>query len=308
MQAIASTRAIWKGAISFGLVHIPVELRSATAEMRQKFRMIDRKANSAVGYKTVNKLTGEAVSGDNIVKGIEVGDGEYVTLTKEEIRAALPKATQTIEIEAFLTTHVIPAAYFTKPYHIAPVGKGTKAYELLRQTLEKMDKVGLCRIVINSRQHMAALLPLENGLMLNLLRWSEEVRTMEGLELPTDDIKLSARETQMAEMLVKDLESDWDPEKFHDEFTEQLAAAVKAKDQAGKTVTLQEAGEDSTDKSDSAEVLDLTELLKKSLAHKPATSDAKPPAKGAKVLPLPRPAAKKAAAKKTPAAKVARRK
>ncbi len=289
----ASSRTSWKGAISFGLVHIPVELRNATAETRQAFKWIDPSNNSAVGNRQINKTTGEAISSSDIVKGMELDDGRFVTLTREEIREALPKATQSIDIEAFVDEGSIPVTYFNKPYHVAPLGKGQKAYELLRATLERTHKVGLALVVISTKQHLCALMPMDQGLVLVLLRWAEEVRTMEGLTLPDKDIKVSPKELQMAEQLVADLTSDWEPDLFHDEFKEQVAALVEQKARAGKAIALRGTDEEES-AAQTADVLDLSELLKRSLAKKPH-APAKAAANEGNVTPLRAAAARKSA-------------
>ncbi|MET0311125.1 MAG: Ku protein [Burkholderiaceae bacterium] len=297
----ASTRATWKGAISFGLVHIPIELRSATAETRAAFKWIDPKSKSAVGNQQISKATGQAIDPDQIVKGIEYEDGQFVTLTKEEIRAALPKTTQTIEIEAFVEAAEIPYAYYSKPYHVAPIGKGQKAYALLRETLKKTGKAGIARVVISTKQHLAALMPQGDGMVLNLLRWAEEVRDMEGLPLPDKSVEVSAKEMRMAELLVNDLASDWSPDLFHDEFKEQLAKLVEAKAKKGNLLSLAGTKEDGEEPRPSADIIDLTALLQRSLRGKAAAA----PAKGAKGRAAANDdeaeAPKRAAAKKAPA-------
>ncbi|MDO9404900.1 MAG: Ku protein [Polaromonas sp.] len=301
----ASSRSTWKGAISFGLVHIPIELRSATAETRQSFKWIDPESRSAVGNQQVSKATGKAVEAGSVVKGIEVDEGQYVTLTKDEIRAALPKTTQTIEIEAFVDAGSIPAVYFYKPYHVAPSGKGQKAYELLRATLEKTGKVGLAKVVISTKQYFAALMPVGKGMVLNLMRWANEVRTMEGLPLPAGDVKPSSKEMQMAEMLVNDLAAEWAPDLFHDEFREQLQELIEAKTKAGNFMEIAGSPDDATQRGSSS-VVDLTEMLKRSLERGTRTPPAKVAAKAAndgKVTPLRRAAAKKAPAKAVAAVK-----
>ena len=261
----ASSRSTWKGAISFGLVHIPVELRSATAESRQSFKWIDSKTASAVGNQQINKVTGEAIDPSQVVKGLEYDEGRFVTLTKEEIRAALPKTTQTIEIEAFVDVDSIPYGYFQRPYHVAPLGKGQKAYALLRDTLKKTHKAGLARVVISTKQHFSALMPEGDGMVLNLLRWSDEVRDMNGLALPDSSVKPTDKELKMAEMLVEDLAAQWSPGLFHDEFKEQLKELVEEKARSGNLITVAGAKSEGEAERSSADVLDLTELLQRSL-------------------------------------------
>lgn len=297
-MATASTRTVWKGAISFGLVHIPVALYTAIAETRPKFNLIDKASMSPVGNKQVSKTTGEAVQRDELVKGIEVEDGQYVVLSREEIRSALPKSTQTIEIEAFVEAVDIPPTYFQKPYFVAPVNKGQKAYLLLRDTLRKTGKAGLARVVISTRQHLAALVPFGDGLALNLLRWAEEIRDFPasvmpdaGTAAPTD------KEMKMAEQLVNDMADAWSPDLFHDEFKEKLNELVQAKARAGDVATLQPLpGEEVA--APSAEIIDLTELLKRSLKSpttQASASRSRAAAANDEVPPL-----KRAAAGKTP--------
>ena len=296
-MATASTRTVWKGAISFGLVHIPVALYTATAETRPKFNLIDKASMSPVGNQQVNKATGEAVQREELVKGIEVEDGQFVVLSKEEIRSALPKSTQTIEIEAFVEAADIPPTYYQKPYYVAPVNKGQKAYLLLRDTLRKTGKAGLARVVISTKQHLAALVPLGDGLALNLLRWSEEIRDFPASVLPDAGATAPTdKEMKMAEQLVNDMADAWSPDLFHDEFKEKLNALVQAKAKAGDVETLQPLpGEEVA--TSSAEVIDLTELLKRSLKTPAAAArtDRAPAANDESA------STKRAAAGKTPA-------
>jgi DNA end-binding protein Ku len=264
-MATASTRTVWNGAISFGLVHIPVALYTAIAESRPRFNLIDKASMSPVGNRQVSKTTGEAVQREELVKGIEVEEGQYVVLSKEEIRSALPRSTQTIEIEAFVEAADIPPTYFQKPYYVAPDRRGQKAYLLLRDTLRKTGKAGLARVVISTRQHLAALVPFGDGLALNLLRWADEIREFPASVLPDAGTTAPTdKELKMAEQLVNDMADAWSPDLFHDEFKEKLNALVQAKAKAGDVATLQPLpGEEVA--SSGAEVIDLTELLKRSL-------------------------------------------
>lgn len=264
-MATASTRSVWKGAISFGLVHIPVALYTAIAESRPRFNLIDKASMSPVGNRQVSKTTGEEVQRDELVKGIEVEDGQFVVLSKEEIRSALPRSTQTIEIEAFVEAADIPPTYFQKPYYVAPDRRGQKAYLLLRDTLRKTGKAGLARVVISTRQHLAALVPFGDGLALNLLRWADEIRDFPASVLPDAGTTAPTdKELKMAEQLVNDMADAWSPDLFHDEFKEKLDELVQAKAKAGDIATLQPLpGEEVA--SPSAEIIDLTELLKRSL-------------------------------------------
>jgi DNA end-binding protein Ku len=300
-MATASTRTVWKGAISFGLVHIPVALYTAIAESRPRFNLIDKASMSPVGNRQVSKITGEEVQREELVKGIEVEEGQYVVLSKEEIRSALPRSTQTIEIEAFVEAADIPPTYFQKPYYVAPDRRGQKAYLLLRDTLRKTGKAGLARVVISTRQHLAALVPLGDGLALNLLRWADEIREFPASVLPDAGTAAPTdKEMKMAEQLVNDMADAWSPDLFHDEFKEKLNALVQVKAKAGDIATLQPlAGEEVAPAS--AEIIDLTELLKRSLkAPAPSARPAKAtrsPAANDEAAPLKRAAASKTAPK-----------
>ncbi|HSV83453.1 MAG TPA: Ku protein [Ramlibacter sp.] len=306
MPAPTSSRTLWKGAISFGLVHIPVTLHSATAENRMKFNLLDKQTMSPVGNRQVNKATGEAMAREEVVKGFEVEKDQYVVLTPDEIKAALPKSTQTIEIESFVDREQIPAVFFHKPYYVSPAGKGgQKPFALLRETLARTGKVGIARVVISTKQHLAALMPSDKGLLLDLLRWEDEVRDTAGLAWPGEDVKVSAAELKMAEQLVAAMAGEWQPDLFHDEFREKLMALVEEKSREGglRTVAPLPGEEVQT----SAEVIDLTELLRRSLQGNKAAAPAAPARKTAaraaesaandEAVPL-----KKAAARKTPTA------
>jgi len=264
MPAPSSTRTLWKGAISFGLVHIPITLHSATAENRMKFNLLDKRTMNPVGNQQVNKATGEAMTKEEVVKGFEYEKDQYVVLTPDEIKAALPKSTQTIDIEAFIDGSQIPTAYYNKPYYVAPASKGQKPYKLLQETMRRTGKVGIARVVLSTRQHLAALMPSEDGLVLELLRWEDEVRNTAGLPLPDSDTKVSEKELKMAEQLVNELVDKWKPEAFHDEFREKLEQVVEQKVKAGEGEHIMKPLE-GEEVQTSADIIDLTELLKRSL-------------------------------------------
>src|SRR5690242_8121322 len=151
-MATSGPRTLWKGAISFGLVHIPVALHSATDDKGIDFDWLDKRSMDPVGYKRVNKRTGKEIDKENIVKGVETDDGSYVVLTDDEIKAAYPRTTQTIEIEAFVPLQELPFVYLDRPYYLSPVGKSEKVYVLLRETLLKTGRVGVSRVVIQTKQ------------------------------------------------------------------------------------------------------------------------------------------------------------
>jgi DNA end-binding protein Ku len=267
MPAPTSTRTSWKGAISFGLVHIPIALHSATQDIRPKMHMIDKKTNAPVGHKNYDKSTGKEVAQDDIVKGLETEKGHFVTLSKEEIQEALPKTTGTIGIEQFVKQSDIPLAYYEKPYYVSPDAKGGKPYALLRDVLKRTDRVGLGKIVLSNKQHLAIIAPHENALVLLLLRWEAEVRDTAGLPIPgsAKEEGISEKELKMAESLVMDLDAAWDPAQYHDQYVEKLDQLVEAKKKAGDVQTLTGIVEDEIVPAQGADIVDLTELLRKSL-------------------------------------------
>ncbi|MBV4482140.1 non-homologous end joining protein Ku [Pseudomonas khavaziana] len=270
-------RAIWKGAISFGLVHIPVSLVSATSSQGVDFDWLDKRSMDPVGYKRINKTTGKDVTKENIVKGVAYEKGRYVVLSEDEIRSAHPKSTQTIEIIAFVASDQIPLQNIDTPYFLAPDKRGGKVYALLRETLKKTGKVALANVVLHTKQHLAALMPLESALVLVMLRWPAEVRSLDELELGSDVTKptLAKGELDMAKRLVEDMSADWQPDEYRDSFQDKIMALVAQKAKAGKIEDVETA--EGSEERKSADVIDLTELLKRSLAGKPAAK--KPAAK-----------------------------
>lgn len=261
-----ATRTIWKGAISFGLVHIPVGLHTATTDSGVDFDWLDKRSMDPVGYKRINKRTGKEIDKDNIVKGVEYEDGQYVIISPEEIADAYPRTTQTIEIQQFVEAGDVSFVYLERPYYVAPINKGQKVYALLRDTLAKTGKIGIAKVVIQTKQHLAALIPSGDVLVLNLMRWGDDVKSLEGLDLPKVGAKgmaPSASELKMAKMLVEDMSGKWDPEEFKDEFKAAVMDLVARKVKAGKTETVVEPQEEAPEYA--GNVIDLTELLQRSL-------------------------------------------
>jgi DNA end-binding protein Ku len=296
-MAEASSRVLWKGAISFGLVHIPVGLHSATTESGLDFDWLDKRSMDPVGYKRINKKTGKDITKENIVKGIAYEEGQYVVLSEKEIADAYPKTTQTIEIEAFVNAGDIPFVYLERPYYVAPINKGAKVYALLRETLLKTGKVGVARVVIQTKQHLAALIPSRRGMVLNLLRWGDEIRPWTHLDLPHEGVKpagLVDAEMKMAEQLVESMSTTFRPDAYKDEFKDAIMKLVDQRVKAGKTQSVTPLEPVQEDASAGAQIIDLTELLKRSL-RKPADSQAAPAKKAA---PADSPKTKTAAAKK----------
>ncbi|WP_184641713.1 MULTISPECIES: Ku protein [Variovorax] len=298
------SRTLWKGAITFGLVHIPVGLHTASIEQGIDFDWLDKRSMDPVGYKRINKKTGREIDKDNIVKGFEYEDGKYVVISPDEIEAVYPRTTQTIEIQRFIDAQELPFLYLERPYYVAPINKGQKVYALLREVLLKTGKIGLAKVVIATKQHLAVLVPSGKAMVLNLLRWGDEVKSLEGLDLPPAGVKgakVSAAEMKMAEQLVDSMSGKWDPEDFKDEFKSAVMKIVQKKVKAGDTETVIQPEEEAPE--DSSNVIDLTELLQRSLkgGKSPQTSNAAAKKRSAKAPAKSAGTARKTASKKASA-------
>lgn len=258
-------RVIWKGAVSFGLVHIPVSLVPATTQRGIDFDLLDKRSMDPVGYKRINKATGEEITSENIVRGVQYEKHRYVILSDDEIRAAYPEATQTVDIFAFVKAAQIPLLYIDTPYYLAPERRGEKVYALLRQALLDSGHVGLATVVMRTKQHLATLMPLGDALVLNTLRWGDEVRRVEEIGLPREaiDAKLDPRELDMAKRLIEDMREDWDPTRYKNQFAEQIMALVERKATEGKLETVGEV--EGAPEGPGAEIIDLADLLRRSL-------------------------------------------
>ncbi len=266
-------RALWKGAVSFGLVHIPVSMYPASEESGIDFDWLDKRTMDPVGYKRVNKRTGKEIDGEHVVKGIKQEGGDYVVLSDAQIKAAYPKATQTIEIEAFVKADQLSFSLLEKPYFLEPVGKSDKVYALLREAMIAAGVIGIARIILHTKEHLAALMPSGSQLVLNTLRWAHEMRSGEGLKIPAagpNAVKLKPQELKMAAQLIKDMMTPWEPEAYTDHFTAAVQKLVAHKLKTGdvETVTLLEAD----DGVRGEKVVDLTKLLEQSLGKRPTTS------------------------------------
>ena len=267
-------RSIWKGAISFGLVHVPVALYPASSSGGIDFDWLDKRSMDPVGYKRVNKRTGKEIQGDDIVKGIKQDDGDYVILSEDQIKAAYPKSTQTIEIESFVKASEIAFTLLEAPYYLEPIGKGEKVYALLRESMFEAGVIGIARVVMHTKEHLAALVPSGAALVLNTIRWASEIRSLAELKLPAEGkaaAGLKPGELKMATQLISDMTAAWKSEDYTDKFSDAIQALVKQKVAAGETETVTPL-EDAPTEAGASNVVDLTELLAKSLAkRKPAS-------------------------------------
>lgn len=276
-------RALWKGAISFGLVHIPVELYSASKENQLDLTMLDKRDFAPIGFKRYNKQTGKEVEWDDIIKGYEYKPDEYVVLSDEDLKRANVKATQTIDILAFVDSADVPLIYYEHPYYLGPERGGQKVYALLRETLRKAGKIGIASVVMRGKQHLAALLCDGDAIVLNTLRFHDEIRDSGELELPASTLKaagISDKELKMALSLVDGMSEAWKPEQYKDTYRNDVLALVKKKIKAKQTKTIT-APEPETAAPKSSNVIDLVALLQQSLGKKAASAKTESKAKKA---------------------------
>lgn len=219
-------RAIWSGSIGFGLVNIPVKLFSAIQDSRLELDMLDSRTHSPIRYKRVSEKSGKEVPWEQITKGFLYKD-DYVILEPGDFEAASPKKSKMIEIEAFVNGEEIDSIYYENPYFLEPGKGGEKAYVLLLKSLEKTKKVGLSRFVMRSQEHLSVIRPKENYLMLQQLRFEEELRAPE-IKLP-EGVRISPKEMQMALELIKQYSSPFDMTQFEDEYKKELMKIIRSK-------------------------------------------------------------------------------
>lgn len=269
-------RAIWKGAISFGLVHVPVALYPASQDAGIDFDWLDKRTMDPVGYQRINKRTGKPIKGSDIVKGVAQEDGDYVIISNEQLKAAYPTSTQSIEIETFVKAVEIPFLLLEKPYYLEPIGKGEKVYALLREAMFEAGVIGISRVVMHTKEHLAALIPMGPGLVLNTIRWASEIRPVDELTFPPEGrgaAGVKAAELKMATELIRDMTTSWDAERYQDRFVDAVQKLVDVKREAGDTQTVTRV-EQAAESSAPSNVVDLTELLARSLARRQGDSAA----------------------------------
>ena len=282
-------RAIWSGAISFGLVNVPVKLYSATSPKTVRFHQLSSKTGVRIRQKRVDPSTDEEVAYEDIVKGYEITPDRYVTIEPDELEALDPKATKTIDIEEFVSLEDIDPIYYDHSYYLAPTAGGAKAYRLLLDAMRESGKVGIGKVVLRSKQQLCALRPTGEVLTVTTMLWGDEVLSPERLdELESvGEAEASDRELKMAEQLIQSLSADWDPGQFHDEYRERVLELIERK-AAGEEITVQPQAEEP------AAAPDLMAALEASLAA--VGSEPKQPSK-----PRRQRTKAKGATKKTPA-------
>ncbi|HET6867569.1 MAG TPA: Ku protein [Solirubrobacteraceae bacterium] len=224
-------RAIWSGAISFGLVNVPVKLYTATSPKTVRFNQLSSKTGARIRQKRVDPTTDEEVPYEDIVKGYEITPDRFVTITNEELEALDPKATRTVDIEEFVDLVEIDPIYYDHNYYLAPTAGGAKAYRLLLDAMREAGKVGIGKVVLRSKQQLCALRPTGDVLALTTMLWGDEVLSPDRLEEigEIEEAQATDRELKMAEQLIDSLSAAFEPTKFHDEYREQVLALIEAK-------------------------------------------------------------------------------
>src|SRR5256885_5449988 len=253
-------RAIWKGAISFSLVNIPISLYPATRSEDLKFRLLRKADLSPINYKRVAEADGKEVPWEDIVKGYEYEKGKFVIIKEEDFRRADVEATQSVDIVEFVQLEEIDPIFFDKPYYLEPQKKGEKAYALLREALEKSGKVGIAKVVIKTRQHLAAIKPEKTALVLELVHFAEELIDYNQLQIP-GQLAVGSKELDMATELIDRMTGKWHAEKYTDEYKHALLDLIHKKiESGGETPEAAPAGKRKT-----TNVIDLVSVLQESL-------------------------------------------
>jgi DNA end-binding protein Ku len=288
-------RAIWKGSLSFGLVNVPIGVYAATQDKSIHFNQFEKGTSDRIRYKKVNERTGQEVESGDVVKGFDLGGGEYVMLSDDELAAAEPERSRQIEITDFVDLDDIDPVYYRTTYYLAPEGKGSdKPYALLRKAMRESRKVGIATMVMRNKEYLVAVRPEGDVLALETMFFADEVRSP-SQELPSipDDADLTEREVSMAHVLIGTMESEWEPERFHDTHRQKVEALIEEKSQ-GKTIAKPKL-------APLPKVVDLMEALQASI-RATQSEEKKPAAKAsrAKATPAKRAAPSKKAAPSKP--------
>ncbi len=303
-------RPVWSGSLSFGLLNIPVALMTGERKTDISFRMLDSRDNSPIRYERVNAETGEEVPWKDIVKAYEYDKGSYVVLEQEDIASAAPESHDAIDVEAFVEAGSIDPRYFEKPYVLVPAKKAEKGYVLLREALEKTGRIGIARVVIRTREHLCAVMPYGNALLLLMMRYPQELVDFDEYAIPEGakgDYRITPKELAFSEQLIETMSGEFDPKEYRDEFRERLHKVIDQRMKAHGVVK-RAPEEPEAEEGTATNVVDFMSLLQKSIDRNKRTPAKKSAAKKAAARPekaAARPAkgAKKAPAKKAAAAK-----
>lgn len=278
-------RPVWSGTLSFGLLNIPVQLMSGEKRTDISFRMLDSRDNSPIRYERVNAETGEEVAWKDIVKAFEYDKGSYVVLEQEDIKSAAPESHGAIDVEAFVAVETIGPQYFEKPYVLVPAKKAEKGYVLLREALASTGKIGIARVVIRTREHLCAVLPQGDALLLIMMRYPQELVDVEEYNIPEgkpSEYRINAKEKEFSEQLIKSMSGEWSPSEYKDEFRSRLHAVIKKRMKSKGVVAKREEDDQDVAENAATNVVDFMSLLQQSIDRNKRT-----------------PAKKKAATKKT---------
>jgi DNA end-binding protein Ku len=262
-------RAIWSGAISFGLVNVPIKLFTATSQKDVRFHQLHEKDGARIQQKRVCSKDGEEVPMEQIVKGYEVSRDKYVIITPEELDALDPKASRTVDILDFVDLDEIDPVYFDSTYYMVPEKGAAKAYALLLEAMRKSKKVAIARVVLRQKQHLVALRPLRNALSMETMLYADEVVSPETLEGLPEDIEVTDRELAMAQQLIDSLADDFKPERYRDDYRERVLEMIERKAEGQEIVVAEE-------EEEQAPVVDLMAALEASLAAAKTRRDAEP--------------------------------
>lgn len=250
-------RSMWTGAVSFGLVNIPVRMYSAIGEERISFNLLHAEDKSPIRYAKVCKQDGKELTKDDVVKGYEYADGEYVVMEDQDFENASPKLTKAVEIVDFVDQAEIADIFFEKPYYLEPDKGAARAYSLLREVMAKSKKVGIGRFVLRDKEHLCAIVPMGKVLVLDQLRFASEIRSYEPLSLP-EKSEPNEREMELAMALVDKMTGTFRPEEYRDTYTEALREVIQAKIEGRAAAPREEAPEPTN-------LVDLMSVLKQSL-------------------------------------------
>jgi DNA end-binding protein Ku len=263
-ESSAGGRSLWSGSISFGLVQIPVKMRTAERVKELAFHQLDKRDHARIHYERVNAKTGKKVEWNDIVKGYEMSRGAYVVVDDKDLERANIEATHTIDIQDFVKRSEIPVEFFERPYYLVPERNGKRAYGVLRDALAGKGLVAIALVVIRTKQHLAAIMPDGDALVLVLMRFESEMVPLSSVakELPRET-KASPQERKLADQLVEALTAKWNASKYVDTYTRDLLAALKEKAETG-TIAAPDTGARATT---TAQMLDLVSLLQESVAR-----------------------------------------
>ena len=260
-------RAVWSGSISFGLVNVPVKAFTAVRAHDVHFHQLEKGTGARIRNQKISEKTGKPVESDDIEMGFEIRKGRHITFEKGEIDELKPESTRAIEVSDFVALEEIDPIYYERTYWLAPADKAaTEPYRLLLAAMEERSRVGIGTVVMRNKQYLTAIRPLDGALAMSTMRFADEVVPRSEIdELPSTRSKPDAKALKLAEQIVDSLTSDWDPEQYHDTYTEELREAIETKDKRGKDDVVE--ADDDAGEDEGAEVLDLMAALERSVSE-----------------------------------------